>query len=432
MTELVQRFNATLERAFPQVIFEAEISQVKRAASGHFYLALKDEKSQVAAVIWQGTARSIQFELKPGLAVVCHGRPNIWNVSGALQVVISRIELAGEGLLQKKFLEMKARLEKEGLFAVERKRELPFFPRAVGVVTSSTGAVIHDIMVKIQERMPSLQVYLVDARVQGEGAAQEIADGVNRLAASGLVDVIIVARGGGSLEDLWPFNEEVVVRAIFASRVPVVSGVGHEVDYTLSDFVADVRAPTPTAAAEMVVPLRSDLLSQIAELERRLLDYERWLLPRAQRVDELALRLEHRSRLVLENCSRMVLTAEARLRSVAPERVVAALGARLDLLRERLAGAMKRRLAADEARLEKGKLLVVNAMQRFLTVQRHRFERVAAQSAAVDPRAVMKRGYSVVESGGRVVRRASDLEVDDRLQIIFSEGDAEARVTRRS
>ena len=198
---------------------------------------------------------------------------------------------SGEGDLQRKFLELKARLEKEGFFATERKRPLPFLPKAVGVVTSKTGAVIHDMMVKIRERFPSMPVYLAETRVQGEGAASEIAEALRKIDASGLVDVIIVARGGGSLEDLWAFNEEEVVKAVFACRTPVISGVGHEVDTTLCDFAADVRAPTPTAAAEMCVPKVSDLLVRIAELERRLRDSDRWLQPRAQRVDELAGRL---------------------------------------------------------------------------------------------------------------------------------------------
>ncbi|MCB0339907.1 MAG: exodeoxyribonuclease VII large subunit, partial [Bdellovibrionales bacterium] len=336
VSTLNRLFNTALEREFPSVDFEAEISQISRPASGHLYLTLKDEQSQLAGVLWRGTAAKIGFELEPGMAVLCHGRPNVYQGTGRLQVVISRIVLAGEGLLQKKFLELKAKLEKEGLFAQDRKRQLPFLPKAVGVVTSASGAVIKDIMVKIHERMPPMQVYLVPVRVQGEGAAAEIASAIKLLNESELVDVIIVGRGGGSLEDLWAFNEEIVVRAIFASRIPVVSGVGHEVDIALSDLVADLRAPTPTAAAEMVVPKRKDLLARILELEGRFKDTSRWLRPKEQGVDEFELRLNSTISNMLTRARLKVATYEGKLGSLEPKRFLALLNQRIILNQDRM------------------------------------------------------------------------------------------------
>lgn len=383
ITELVGVVQGVLEAELPEIAFEGEVSQITKAASGHIYLTLKDEKSQIPVVIWRGLAQTIKFDLKAGVSIRCSGRPNLYNVSGKFQFVLTYLELAGEGALQKKFLELKAKLEKEGLFAPERKRPIPFFPKAVGVVTSKTGAVIHDIMVKIQGRMPAMPVFLVDARVQGEGAAEEIAAGVQQLDASGLVDVIIVARGGGSLEDLWAFNEEVVVRAIFASKTPIVSGVGHEVDVTLTDFVADVRAPTPTAAAEMVVPKRDDLLALISDYERRLLDSDRWFRPKEQRLDELAIRLD--------------------------KRITAAL---------QLAG----------VRLENSSIKLDAAAVRNLDRAKARFGVLNGRFVALNPREVMKRGYCVARGKHGPILASDEVRPQDELTLMFARGGAEVSV----
>lgn len=384
ITELVGVVQGVLEAELPEIAFEGEVSQITKAASGHFYLTLKDDKSQIPVVIWRGLAQTIKFDLKAGVSIRCSGRPNLYHASGKFQFVLTYLELAGEGALQKKFLELKARLEKEGLFTQERKRPIPFFPKAVGVVSSKTGAVIHDIMVKIHGRMPSIPVFLVDVRVQGEGSAEEIAAGIQQLDASGLVDVIIVARGGGSLEDLWAFNEEIVVRAIFASKTPVVSGVGHEVDVTLADFVADIRAPTPTAAAEMVVPKRDDLLVLIADYERRLLDGDRWFRPKEQRLDELAIRLD--------------------------KRIAAAL---------QLAG----------ARLENSSIKLDSASVRNLDRAKSRFGVLNGRFVALNPREVLKRGYCVARGKGGPIVSSDEVRIRDEITLMFSQGGAEVSVT---
>ncbi|MFM1847349.1 MAG: hypothetical protein RL417_823 [Pseudomonadota bacterium] len=452
VSEVNRLFNSVLEEAVPEIRVAGELSEVTKAKSGHIYLTLKDENAQLSMAMWAGAARGLTFELKPGLAVQCLGRPNVYEKNGRLQLIATKIVLAGEGLLQKKFLELKAKLEKEGLFAAERKRPLPFFPTVIGVVTAGQGAVIHDIMVKIQERMPSTEVRLADVRVQGPGAAEEIAAGIRRLNDEGRAQVIIVGRGGGSLEDLWAFNEEIVLRAIFASRIPVVSGVGHEVDVSLSDLVADVRAPTPTAAAEMVVPKRSDLLRLIAELSRRLSDTGRWLEPRAQTLDELEARLSRLGASTLEDRRLRLAAMEAQLKSIEPFALIERLHARLDLYAERFGRAASRDMAAAERRfagaeaalrraLPPQKLALIGERLAFLSARlaggveklferrRSALDRVGGQLESVSPQRVLERGFSIVECDGAIVRDAAAVHPSDGIRITLGRGSLAATVT---
>ncbi len=408
VSETVQLLQNVLDQAIPPLYLIAEISEITKAASGHMYITLKDEKSQISAVMWKGSARSLGWVPERGLSVQCIGKPAIYPANGRLQLILSHMNPAGEGLLRKKFLELKARLELEGLFNADRKRPLPFLPRAIGLVTSGTGAVIHDMMVKFKERMPHLPLYLMNVRVQGEGAALEIAAGVEYLSQSGMVDVIIVARGGGSLEDLWAFNEEVVVRAIFSSLVPVISGVGHEVDVTLADFVADLRAPTPTAAAEMVVPHRTELLRRISDLEKRLSNTDRWFLPLAQRLDEVEANFARRIQSRLENV-RLTLAARAsQLEKIRPLVLIEKFQANLALSQQRLLNAMRRVVEQRRARLE----------------SRH------LQLESLSPRRVLERGYAIVEREGEVMRSAAKLKAGELLKITLSQGTVESSVTK--
>lgn len=454
VSDLVLAFNRVLEAELPEVFFEGEISQLTRAQSGHLYFTLKDEQSQLSAVMWQGVVRTLDFTPEPGKLVLCHGRPNVYPKSGRLQVIVHRMLEAGEGLLQKKFLALKENLEKEGLFADTRKRKIPFLPKAVGVVTSGTGAVIHDIMVKIHERMPPMPVYLVDVRVQGEGAAQEIAEGIELLNRSGLVDVILVGRGGGSLEDLWAFNEEIVVRAIFASVVPVIAGVGHEVDVSLSDLAADLRAPTPTAAAEMAVPQRKDLLERIAGLQKRLWDVERWFEPRVQELDELSLALEKGVGTMLQECRLQLTAAEAKVKLIQPADAVLILKGKLDLLSERLCGAGLQVASAGRMRLEQLRGLLdaafplekvtplgdrlayleanlQEALLKQVQLKRHRLVQLSSKMDALSPQQVLRRGYSLVKAGTQVVRSVNQIEKNQELFLTFYEGGARTLVKER-
>jgi exodeoxyribonuclease VII large subunit len=360
-------------------------------------------------------------------------------------MIVHRLFEDGEGELRRKFLELQKRLESEGFFAEERKRPLPFLPKAVGIVTSSTGAVIHDMMVKIRERFPAMVVYLADTRVQGDGAASEIAQAIKRLDRSNLVDVIIVARGGGSLEDLWAFNEEEVVKAVFACSRPVVSGVGHEVDVTLCDLAADARAPTPTAAAEMVVPKVSDLNARIDELSRRLADTDRWFQLRVQRVDELSMRLTTRLVAVSNEARLRLKAAEASLAQIRPGRVLEILSLRFNALHGRLVDAVKR-IRADggaavdqlSGRLRRAfdvedvaqRMRVVRSLDERLRVSSLKTVQLAqgklgaahARLEAVSPQGVLARGYSILYSHNRHVRSVEDVKQGDAVEVRVSDG----------
>lgn len=406
ISELVNTLNDTLEKTFPAVCFRGEISQVSSPASGHIYFTLKDQQSQIAAAMWRSSVTNLKFIPRAGMAVLCQGRPNIYNKSGRFQIIVTAMWEAGEGILQQKFMELKEKLTKEGLFASERKRSLPFLPKAIGVVTSKSGAVIHDIMVKVKERFPSIPVYLVDVRVQGPGAAEEIAAAIGQLCRSGYVDVIIVGRGGGSLEDLWAFNEETVVRAIFAATVPVISAVGHESDISLADLAADRRAPTPTAAAEMVVPKRTDLLNSIDLLKERLFNLDRWFTPLSQSLDESSSRLA-RAITTIQSTVRLELqAAKARLALLEPSRIIALLHGKIELLSNKL-------LRAEETTFSS---------------KRHPLEQLSAQLEAISPLQVLKRGYAVVESNGDLIRTNKQLEREQQIKISFTADAIYARV----
>lgn len=455
MTDAARAINDTFEAQLPQLLFHGEISQLTKAASGHLYFTVKDAGAQLSCVMWQGMLRTLPFTPAQGMAVRCHGRPNVYGPTGRFQIVVNRLLEDGEGELQRKFQELKERLLKEGFFASERKRVLPFLPRAVGLVTSKSGAVLHDMMVKIRERFPSMVVYLAETRVQGEGAAQEISAALRKLDESRLVDVIIVARGGGSLEDLWAFNEEAVVKAVFSASVPVVSGVGHETDTTLCDLAADVRAPTPTAAAEMVVPKVSDLLARIAECERRLTDTDRWLQPLAQRVDELSQRLEARSSAIVAQAKLRLAAAEARVGGIRPDKVFELLRSRVDLfhgrlfrvgtasqqrlsegvqhLRERLKRALsEERLAPPRTAILSFESRLAVAAKRGLDDCRGVLVGLELRLESLNPQKVLDRGYSIVSVNGQYVRSVVDVSEGDEIEVSVSDGKIVGAVKGRS
>ena len=326
---LIAEVNNLLEQGFSGVRVEGEVTNASSSGRGHIYFSLKDDAAALDCVMWSSRARRLKFELEDGLAVLALGSLTVYPQRGRFQMVVDDIQPQGVGALQLAFEQLKMKLEAEGLFAAERKRSLPALPNRVGIVTSATGAALQD-MLKILRRSPYLEVVVAPAMVQGEGAAAEIAAAVARLVASERVNVIIVGRGGGSLEDLWAFNEEEVARAIAASPVPIISGVGHEVDFTIADFVADIRATTPTHAAELVV-------SRLEEQERRLVDAKARLL---------------------RDLDRKLALARTRLAGLAGSSGLARVPQRVRLLRERLqrtlrlGPALRRVFAAAEARLE--------------------------------------------------------------------------------
>lgn len=269
VSELTRGLRLTLERQYASVWVEGEISNYKQHTSGHVYYTLKDTQAQLSCVLFARERSSLTFEPDEGQQVLCHGRLSVYPARGQYQLYVDRIEPKGLGALQMRFLQLRAKLEAEGLFAAERKRPLPAMPAVIGIVTSQDGAALHDILTVIQRRFAQVRVIVRPVPVQGAAAAPAIAEAIEDLNRHGEAEVLIVGRGGGSLEDLWAFNEEIVARAIAASTVPVISAVGHEVDYTISDFTADLRAATPSAAAELVLPERAAVLAELADLSRR-------------------------------------------------------------------------------------------------------------------------------------------------------------------
>ena len=272
VTELTRQVQDILEATFDQLWVEGEISNLRRPASGHLYFTLKDEDSQIRAVLFRPVARALKFDLEDGMHIVCRARMNVYKPRGEYQLILDYAEPRGVGALQIAFEQLKAKLQAEGLFDAVHKKPIPYLPSRIGVVTSPSGAVIRDILNITKRRFPSVGILIAPVRVQGAEAPAEIVEALHHLNEMPGIDVIIVARGGGSLEDLMAFNSEGVARAIFASRIPVISAVGHEIDFTIADFVADLRAPTPSAAAELVVPMRGELTQQIRALTARLVN----------------------------------------------------------------------------------------------------------------------------------------------------------------
>lgn len=384
VSQLNQRVRDTLDAELDEFWVVGEISNFRVPPSGHFYFSLKDGRSQISAVMFRSANQLLAFRPEDGMEVIVRGRVGLYEVRGDLQLYVEAMEPRGVGSLQLALEQLKKRLAAEGLFAEARKRPLPFLPRAVGIVTALNGAAIHDLLVVLRARQPGIRIVVRPVRVQGKDAPPDIVEAIADISRVSEVDVVIVGRGGGSLEDLWAFNDERVARAIAASRVPVVSAVGHEVDVTIADLVADRRAPTPTAAAAMVVPDRRDLT---AGLERAAAG----LSAAVQR--QIARQRER-------------LSAQARhLRD--PRQVLNALQLRTDELSERAWRAIQTRLRIAQQQLRGG----------------------AERLQALSPLAVLERGYSIARrADGTVVRAAAALQVGDRLRLTFARGTAAVQV----
>jgi exodeoxyribonuclease VII large subunit len=413
--ELAMKLKRVVEGEFGHVRLRGEISGYKRAASGHVYLALKDDSAVIDAIIWKGVASALPFAAQDGLEVIATGKLTTYPGRSKYQIVIERLELAGEGALMALFERLKARLAAEGLFDPARKRPIPYLPRVIGVVTSPTGAVIRDILHRLADRFPS-RVIVWPVLVQGEGAAAQIAAavrGFNAIATDGPVprpDLVIVARGGGSIEDLWAFNEEPVVRAVAESAIPVISAVGHETDTSLCDFAADRRAPTPTAAAEMAVPVRADLIATVQNL--------------GLRAERTARRHAERGRERLAALARLLPRREALL---GPQRQ------RADDLAARLDRALGDRITRARGQLDRtGSVLRPAMLDRQLAAARAHFERTGRLLDAVNPDVLLQRGYVRVSArpGGGVVVTAAAARAAGALTLHFADGAVDVRVER--
>jgi len=405
VTELNRRVRALLENRFETLWVAGELSNVKRAPSGHWYFCLKDPGAEVDCAMFRTRAQFLDFKPADGLRVEVRARVTLYEARGNYQLVVEEIRKAGLGALYEAFEKLKARLEAEGLFDPARKRPLPAFPRAIGIVTSPAAAALRDVLTTLARRAPMVPVVVYPAPVQGEGAGALIARAIQAANARAEVDVLIVCRGGGSLEDLWAFNEEAVARAIVASRLPVVSGVGHETDFAITDFVADLRAATPTAAAVAASPDRDALVEQVAAQRRRLArDLRRRVEDSAQRLDAAARRLLTPAQRIERDRERLAQHAR-RMRLALPD--VAAARRLLERAARRAAAAAGRG-AAEHVR---------------------HLAALRAHLVHLDPTRVLARGYSIVRGpDGHVRRTSAGLAAGDALDITFSEGGAAATV----
>ena len=481
VSELTGRIRELLEGAFEDVWVEGEISNCHAAQSGHLYFTLKDARAQIRCVCFRDQARLLKFRPEDGLLVTARGSISVYDQRGEYQIYVSHLAPAGLGALQLAFEQMKKRLEAEGLFDPARKKPLPVLPRCIGVITSPTGAAIRDILRVLKRRFANLHVQIFPVKVQGDGAAAEIAAALRHFNRVRFADVLILARGGGSLEDLWAFNEEVVARAIAASAIPVITGVGHEVDFTIADFVADLRAPTPSAAAEVVVRSRQEFERQIAEHQRHLVKQMRYLFSewrhrvrdlrthrgfrqmelllrrRGQRVDELSAKLAPALRQRLAASHRRVTHAAARVGSFDLRARATVLRRRIEQQRGAMAAALERavgrkhrrfeiahvRFARLDLRARVGQLhraLEMRAadlrvrMDRLLISKRRRLEAAALRLQERSPFQLLERGYAIAyDAEGKVLRSPDQVEAGDEIRVRLAGGmlDATAKGSER-
>lgn len=434
VSQLNDTIKTLLEEVFGSVWVEGEVSNLRRPQSGHTYFTLKDDKSQIRAVYFKpfGWARNrvAGFELEEGLSVLCRARLSAYPPRGEYQLIVESAEPRGIGALQKAFEQLKARLAAEGLFDEHYKKNIPFLPSKIGIVTSPTGAVIKDILNITGRRFPSVDILVAPCRVQGTEAADEIIQGLRNLHAAGDVDVIIIARGGGSLEDIAPFNNEALAREIFHSRIPVISAVGHETDFTICDFVADLRAPTPSAAAELAVPDMAELVARVKSCEARLID----------------------------SCSRLIADRYKYLKQLQerlkdPRRILVDLQIRFDDLRERAIGAWRREKQSLKNRIQQIEINLRNqsptgliADQRFLlnnyrkdmvnnfnfmiAARQERLQKNVAVLNSLNPLNVLQRGYSITRSfpAGKVIRETAQLCCGEMVDVKLAKGHFHAEI----
>ncbi|MBI1329646.1 MAG: exodeoxyribonuclease VII large subunit [Alphaproteobacteria bacterium] len=435
VSEIASAVKRAVEDRFPFVRVRGEVSGLKAASSGHVYFDLKDDKAVLNAIIWKPTARALKLKLEPGLEVICTGRITTYPGSSRYQLIVEQVELAGLGALMAMLEQRKKKLAAEGLFAEDRKKPLPFLPNVIGVITSPTGAVIRDIMHRLSERFPR-RVILWPVAVQGDRAAAEVAaaiQGFDALPAGGAIprpDVIIVARGGGSIEDLMAFNEEIVVRAVADCSIPVISAVGHETDTTLVDFASDKRAPTPTAAAEIAVPVRTDLLQQTLGFEQRLeRGFSRGMTQKRQALQSLARALPRADQLFALPRQRF---------DVASEKLSSALRHNLSAHRRafgEVAALLRPKMLQDRVSRGRERTSVLTArMDRShrasLARARQHLEGLARVLESISYKSVLERGFALVRGeDGSIRRRAGAVKPGEALTITFADGNVAAEAT---
>jgi exodeoxyribonuclease VII large subunit len=428
VSELTGAMRGILVNQFSDIWVAGEISGTRVPASGHYYFTLKDEGAQIKAVCYKMTARYLKFKPQDGIAVLARGRIDLYDARGELQFVVEAIEPQGHGALQLAFEQLKKKLSAEGLFESARKRKLPSLPERIGIVTSPTGAVIRDILQILERRFPGRHVRIYPALMQGDGSIEQVVSGLQYFSRSGWAEVVIIARGGGSLEDLWTFNEERVARAIAASSIPVISAIGHETDFTIADFVADLRAPTPSAAAELVIGTRQSLLDKLHSATIKLtqtarlaiamraralhrIQVDRSTLHRAigrrmQRIDEL----EYRSRDLVRGAIEKRKRALERMRTV-----LAQLDVRLKF------AAARRRIESADAKLRQSIRLRMSEARGDLAP-------LDAHLVQLSPLKILERGYAIVERDGKIVKAPDDAPVNTEVSIRIAQGRLRGRI----
>ncbi len=429
VSELARSVRDLLEHRYPLLWVAGEISNCVRAKSGHLYFSLKDESAQARCVMFRNRGQYMDWEPREGLRVEVRALVTLYEARGDFQLNVESMRRAGQGALFEAFLKLRDKLDKEGLFDAAHKRPLPAYPRRIGVVTSPQAAALRDVLTTLARRNPSIPVIVYPAQVQGEGAAQQLAGAIAAAARRKECDVLILCRGGGSIEDLWVFNDEALARAIHACSIPVVSGIGHETDFTIAEFVADQRAATPTAAAELAAPARSEILAALRRSGQSLRRQMRFSLEaKAQRVDSLAGRLQSPADRLAASAARLGL-ARARLRAAFAHTTREAEW-RLSHAARRLAAALPN-LQLIGQRVEQSEAALRRAAARRLEGLAEELARLTLGLAHLDPGAVLERGYAIARRpDGSVVRTSSGLQANDLLELSFARGAASVRVEK--
>jgi exodeoxyribonuclease VII large subunit len=434
VSELTAKIRDLLAKNFMDILVQGEISNCREAQSGHTYFTLKDDRAQVRCVFFKQQQRGIKFRPEDGLQVTVRGSISVYEQRGEYQIYVENLEPIGRGALQLAFEQLKKRLEAEGLFDAKRKKPLPLLPSRIGIITSPRGAAVRDVVRILTRRFPNVHLTVYPVRVQGEGSAEEIVKALKFFNARKIVDVLILARGGGSMEDLWSFNEEIVARAIFASEIPVISGIGHETDFTIADFVADLRASTPSAAAELVVQTRAEFDKHIAELRETLAGLVRYrLLELSRRVHELSARRGFRRPLDL-------LRQQRQRADEMTSRLALGLRARLEQSRKRFTAAHLRivsfdfrvKIAAFRLRLEKRAADLGIRIERLLRAKRDRLEKFFLQLNERSPLKVLERGYAIAtDAAGNLLHDAAHVALGDTVAIQLHRGRLTAEVKKK-
>jgi len=434
VSELTAKIRDLLAKNFTDILVQGEISNCREAQSGHIYFTLKDDRTQVRCVFFKQQRRGMKFRPEDGMQVAVRGSISVYEQRGEYQIYVEALDPIGQGALQLAFEQLKKRLEAEGLFDPARKKPLPLLPSRIGLITSPRGAAVRDVVRILTRRFPNVHLTVFPVRVQGDGSAEEIVKGLKFFNAKKMADVLILARGGGSMEDLWAFNEEIVARAIAASEIPVISGVGHETDFTIADFVADVRASTPSAAAELVVQTRREFDKHIADLRENLSGLIRFrLLELSRRIHELSARRGFRRPLDL-------LRQQRQRADEMTSRLALGLRARLEQSRKRFTAAHLRiasfdfrvKIAAFRLRLEKRSADLGLRIERLLRAKRERLVRLALQLEERSPLRVLERGYAIAtDASGSVLRSVDQVQLGDPVAIQLHRGKLSTEVKKK-